>query len=194
VLENREFNRIGGARPLTADVRVIAAASRDLRQEVKERRFREDLFYRLNTATLAIPPLRERREDIPLLVQHFLESFSQQFHKPDRMISQEGMSWLGEQPWDGNVRELRNTIERAVAISRRRIIALHDLQPRKHPRSAPVAAPEPSPQAMQSLDEVEREQIRRVLEMTGGNRERAARALGLSRSTLYRRLAELGIQ
>ncbi len=194
VLENREFTRIGATRSMTADVRVIAAASRDLKEEVKEKRFREDLLYRLNTATLIIPPLRERREDIPLLVEHFLDGFSRQFQVPPRMIAREAMSRLTEQPWEGNVRELRNVIERAVALSRRPVITTRELRLESQtPKDSPTR-PELDSAALVSLDEIERNQIRRVLQMTGGNRERAAKALGLSRSTLYRRLAELGIQ
>ena len=194
VLENREFTRIGATRPMAADVRVIAAASRDLKDEVKAKAFREDLFYRLNTATLTIPSLRERREDIPLLVEHFLRTFSRQFQISPRLIAREAMSRLMEQPWEGNVRELRNVIERAVTLSRRRVITNRDLRLGLPPPKGIHASPELDTAALVSLDEIERSQIRRVLQMTGGNRERAAKALGLSRSTLYRRLAELGIQ
>ncbi|MGH7860254.1 MAG: sigma-54 interaction domain-containing protein [Candidatus Binatia bacterium] len=192
VLENREFTRLGATRGMKADVRVIGAANRDLREEVKEKRFREDLFYRLNTATLAIPPLRERREDIPLLVEHFLAHFSNQFRKPTRLISRDAMNRLMQHPWEGNVRELRNVIERAVAVSRRRVVTRRELflTPAE---KAPAPKPELEPAELISLDELERNQIRRVLGMTGGNRERAAKALGLSRSTLYRRLSELGL-
>ncbi|MGH7822196.1 MAG: helix-turn-helix domain-containing protein, partial [Candidatus Binatia bacterium] len=144
------------------------------------------------TATLTIPPLRERREDIPLLVEHFLAHFSKQFRKPTRLISRDAMNRLMQHPWEGNVRELRNVIERAVAVSRRRVITARELLPSLPSKPAP---PQPALEGAEliSLDELERNQIRRVLEMTGGNRERAAKALGLSRSTLYRRLAELGL-
>lgn len=194
VLENREFTRIGATRPMAADVRVIAAASRDLKEEVKAKAFREDLFYRLNTATLTIPSLRERREDIPLLVEHFLRAFSRQFQISPRLIAREAMSRLTEQPWEGNVRELRNVIERAVTLSRHRVITNRDLRLGSPTPKGVSSSPELDTAALVSLDEIERSQIRRVLQMTGGNRERAAKALGLSRSTLYRRLAELGIQ
>ena len=192
ILENREFSRLGSGRPIKTDVRVIAAANRDLKEEVREKRFREDLFYRMNTATLTIPPLRERREDIPLLVEHFLAVFSKQFGKPVRMISREAMSFLMAHPWEGNVRELRNLVERAVAVSRRRVLTRRDLR-LPAPRRASGDAPELAPAELISLDELERRQIRKVLEMTGGNREQAARALGVSRSTLYRRLSDLGL-
>jgi DNA-binding NtrC family response regulator len=192
VLENREFTRLGATRPMKTDVRVIAAANRDLREAVGEKRFREDLFYRMNTATLTIPPLRERREDIPLLVEHFLAYFSKHFRKPTRLISRDAMNRLMAHPWEGNVRELRNAIERAVAVSRHRVITHRDLTLDPPARPSPYR-PELAPAELISLDELERNQIRRVLELTGGNRERAAKALGLSRSTLYRRLAELGL-
>jgi len=192
VLENREFTRLGSTRMQKADVRIIAAANRDLRDEVRDKRFREDLFYRLNTALLTIPPLRERREDLPLLVEHFLAYFSRHFAKPARVISREAMAWIMSHPWEGNVRELRNTVERAVAVSRRRVISKQELRVPGAARPAAAPTGELAPAELISLDELERRQIRRVLEMTGGNRERAAKALGLSRSTLYRRLSELG--
>jgi DNA-binding NtrC family response regulator len=193
VLENREFSRLGSTRTIAADVRVIAATNRSLREEVKEKRFREDLYYRLNTATLAIPPLRERREDIPILVAHFLRHFSKRFGKPNRLIARDALNRLVRHPWEGNVRELRNVIERAVAIARRPVITFRELRLAAPAERKPAPSPALAAAELVSLDELERAQIRRVLEMTGGNRERAARALGLSRSTLYRRLSELGL-
>jgi two-component system response regulator HydG len=190
VLENREFARLGSTRIQKADVRIVCATNRDLFEEVRAKRFREDLYYRLNTAVLTIPPLRERREDIPLLVEHFLVRFSQRFGKPTRFVSREAMNWIMSHPWEGNVRELRNTLERAVAVSRRTVITQRELRLEAGSR-AKSAPPDYGPAELISLDELERRQIRRVLEMMGGNRERAARALGMSRSTLYRRLAEL---
>jgi len=140
-------------------------------------------------ATLTIPPLSARREDIPILVDHFVRHFCARWGLPARVANRDVMACLADAPWPGNVRELRNTIQHGVAVSQRRVITRRDLPPRF---SAATTDKSETAQFM-SLEEVERNQIRRVLALTGQDRQAAARILGLSRSTLYRRLAELRI-
>ncbi|BDG59888.1 sigma-54 interaction domain-containing protein [Caldinitratiruptor microaerophilus] len=185
VLEERAVVRVGSRTPVPVDVRVIAATNRNLEQEVRRGRFRLDLFFRLNVIHIVLPPLRERREDIPLLVRHFLAGFA----PPGALPSEPGpevAAALAARDWPGNVRELRNVVERAVLLG----------GPNPSPddfRLALGAGPGagPSPEAGQR--ESERERLRAVLEATGGNRVRAAALLGIARSTLYRRMSRLGL-
>jgi DNA-binding NtrC family response regulator len=180
VLETRTFRRIGGTRDIKIDVRVIAATNRDLAECVKKGTFREDLYYRLNVMPLKILPLRDRPEDIPLLVEHFLEEFSKNMNKRFRPIDSETMNLLCSYHWPGNVRELRNVLERAAILSTGGIIRIPELL---QPGISPVEKTEPL-----SLKEVERLHIKKVLEFTGKNRTKAAQILGISRSTLNEKI------
>jgi two-component system response regulator AtoC len=188
VLEARRFQRIGGNENIDVDVRIIAATNRDLRKAVQENRFREDLFYRLNVIPITIPPLRERREDIPLLVEHFVERLAVEMKKPIDGVSPEAMSALMEHDWPGNVRELRNILERGAVVSSGPVIQLADLG---LPSRSDVS---PRPGTLASLEEVERRHVSAVLAHTGGNVSQSARILGIDRVTLYNKMRKWGLR
>lgn len=193
-LQEREFERIGDSHTIKVDVRVIAATNSDLSRMVADGQFRQDLYYRLNVIPVQIPPLRERKEDIPLLVQHFLEKYSA---AASLTVSQEAMRRLMSYPWPGNIRQLENAVERAVAFSGGRPqIDLMDLPPElihsePTPVSASVALPEDGLDLAVFVASIERDLIERSLERTGGNKGRAARLLNLKRTTLVEKLKRL---
>ena len=199
VLQEREFERIGDDRPIRIDVRIIAATNADLVQMVREGGFREDLYYRLNVIPIFLPPLRERREDIPLLVGHFLEAFSrQQGRSREVTATQAAMRRMMAYGWPGNIRQLENAIERALTLSRTRAwIDVGDLPPElqeaslSEPAALP-AIPEDGFDMAAYIAGIERELIRRALDDSGGNRQQAARRLGLKRTTLVEKLRRLG--
>jgi formate hydrogenlyase transcriptional activator len=188
VLQEQAFERVGGTRTIGVDVRVVAATHRDLAQMVLEGMFRSDLYYRLNVFPIRLPPLRERPEDIPLLVRHFAQQHAQHLHKPIHTIPAEALEALTRYPWPGNVRELQNVIERAVILA-------HDgvLRPVLPTWQQPLQR---SPAGSSTLADVQRDYILRVLRDTsgviGGQRGAAAR-LGLKRTTLLSRMERLGI-
>jgi DNA-binding NtrC family response regulator len=186
VLEEKEFTRVGGNELIKVDVRLVSATNRDLQAAIKSGQFREDLYYRLNVVTIDLPPLRERKEDIPLLAEHFLKRFSAENQKSVTGFSGEMMDFLVKYPWPGNVRELENTIERAVILAKTPEIQLADLLQRNSPLVEQV-------NKGQSLQDVEREHILSVLDETGGNLAKAARILGISRATLYNKSRAYGI-
>ncbi len=196
VLQEREFCRVGGDRPVRADVRVIAATSRDLRAAVREGQFREDLFYRLHVVPVGLPPLRERREDVPLLLDHFFQTVAAAAGREPPRLTREARRALLEYPYPGNVRELANLVERLVVLCGERV-GWEDL-PEEVRRS--VRGPLPGagvlgelPEGGVPLREVEKELIAKTLRQTGGNKQAAARRLGITRRLLYLRLAEYGI-
>jgi two-component system, NtrC family, response regulator AtoC len=185
VLEERRFDRLGGNETVQVDVRVIAATNRNLKRAVEEGRFREELYYRLHVIPITLPPLRERREDIPLLVEHFLERLTVEMNRHIDGVSAEAMRVLMAYAWPGNVRELRNVLERAVVIATGSTLRPSDL--------GLVSAPsEPAENGngteMPSLEEVERRHIAEVLRRTGSNVTQAARVLGIDRVTLYNKI------
>ena len=184
VLQEREFVRLGGTRPVKADVRVIAATNRDLREAVAKGEFRDDLYYRLNVFDIHLPPLRQRREDIPGLAADLLREFT---HNAGRVldITPDGMDALLEYDWPGNVRELRNVIERATIVCEDGSIRREDLSL----RSAPPAQVDST-----DLDVLERRMIARVMQETHGNKVQASRRLGISRMQLYSRLRKFGLE
>ncbi|MBW1803630.1 MAG: sigma-54-dependent Fis family transcriptional regulator [Deltaproteobacteria bacterium] len=186
VLEDRVFYRVGGTQPIEADFRVIAATNRNLEEAIKEGKFREDLFYRLNVISFAMPPLRDRKDDIPLLAEHFLRRFSQETNKPVDQISREAMDEMMLYEWPGNVRELENAIERAVVVGKERRIMPGDL---------PIFNPEhiclPS---NDSLKEVEKNHIAQILGDNQWNISRSAEILGIDRSTLYSKIKRYNIE
>jgi DNA-binding NtrC family response regulator len=188
-LEEGSFRRVGSTRDRSADVRVIAATNRNLAEDVGAGRFRADLFYRLNVISLHVPPLRQRREDIPVLIEHFLSLYRERFARPALDLSTEARRRLADYKWPGNVRELRNALERAVALSATDLIEAEQVLPSQAAR-ADGAQPGADAVAPSTLEELERQHILRVLEETGGNRERAAAVLGISSRTLYRKLRE----
>jgi transcriptional regulator with PAS, ATPase and Fis domain len=199
-LEQGRFRRVGSTRDQNADVRVIAATNRNLPEEVERQRFRADLFYRLNVVSLHVPPLRDRPEDIPALMEYFLDIYRKRFVRPRLDLSEEVRRRLFAYSWPGNVRELRNCLERAAAISQSDTIEVSQI-PFLNSESSPVvvsssaqavsAAPQTVPV---TLEELEREHILRVLNESDGNRERTAAILGISSRTLYRKLREYETQ
>jgi two-component system response regulator HydG len=193
VLQEKEFEPLGSTRTIKADVRVIAASNKDLEREVKEGRFREDLFYRLNVVPVSLPPLRERKEDIPALAAHFFAVYRDKNHKELRDISGKAMDLLIRYDWPGNIRELENCLERAVILARGEIIAPADL-----PLPIQALSRDREIQGLNlpsgiSLQEVEKALILKTLDDTGGNRSRAAEILGINRRTLQNKLKEYGI-
>jgi DNA-binding NtrC family response regulator len=192
-LEEGRFRRVGATRDREADVRVIAATNRNLVEDVTAGRFRADLFYRLNVISLHVPPLRQRREDIPALSEHFLAIFRERFNRPALDLSDEARQRLGAYDWPGNVRELRNALERAAALAAAGSEQLEADQ--LLTSDTPPSAGDKSDIAHATpltLDQIERQHILRVLEEQAGNRERAAAVLGISARTLYRKLREYG--
>ena len=186
VLQEGVFERVGSSRSQRVDVRILAATNADVRAEVAAGRFREDLFFRLNTVEIHLPPLRERRDDIPLLAGHFLNQFAARYRRPVSGFSPDGMRALLAYAWPGNVRELAHAIERATLLAEGETVSAADL----NFRSATDAAPKLDEM---SLEEVERALITKALARHEGNVSLAAQALGLSRSALYRRLQRHGL-
>jgi two-component system response regulator HydG len=189
VLQEREFTRVGGDALLRVDVRVIAATNRHLPELIADRRFREDLYYRLNVVALRVPPLRERREDIPLLAQHFLQRFAEKNHKAVTGFSPQAMDRLIRGEWPGNVRELMNAVERAIVLARADYLTEDDF-----PAIGPtVACPAPAEGSGRPLSEVEKDVILATLAAAGGNKSEAARRLGITRRTLHKKLKGYGV-
>jgi transcriptional regulator with PAS, ATPase and Fis domain len=192
VLQEMRFERVGGEETIGTDVRVIAATNRDLKQMVAEGKFQEDLFYRLNVIPIHVPPLRERREDIPVLVEHFVEKHRQRTGKPIERVQPDAVQALQRYEWPGNVRELENTIERAVVLATGPILTAASLT-MIGAASAPATGL-PSPRLHQNLEWVERETIRRALEQSGGVKKDAAELMGISQRALsyYLKKFQLG--
>jgi two-component system response regulator HydG len=194
VLQEKEIQRVGGEEVLRVDVRVMAATNRDLKAEIEGGRFREDLYYRLNVVTLAVPALRERREDIPLLAQHFLDSFAEKNRKQIKGFTPQAMDRLVRYHWPGNVRELMNAVERGVILCRGDYVAEMDF-----PLSvSDVSASEQEPAREElladlPLEEVEKVTILKTLESAGGNKSETARRLGITRRTLHKKLKKYGV-
>ena len=186
VLEEKRFQRVGGNQYLTSDFRLISATHRDLAELIRQDRFRQDFFYRINVLSIAIPPLRERSEDILPLAEHFLAYFAAQTGKATPSLDPRAQRALLAYPWPGNVRELRNVIERAVIVSQGATLGLDKLT-----FLAPTPEAEP---ASRSLAEVELAHIRRVLEAQGGSVGQAAEILGIDRSTLSRKIKKAGLR
>lgn len=184
VLDSGELRRVGGTRSFKVDVRILASTNKDLTQEIKAGRFREDLYYRLNVISLSLPPLRERKEDIPLLIEYFLEKFRLPGRKV-KALSEEALALLVDYAWPGNVRELANTIERLVILSKGEVISLDDLPLNIRSSEKPLRDEGPS---SLSLSEVERLHLRKVLAQTKGRKAEAARLLGIDVKTLNRKL------
>lgn len=191
VIQNKELTPVGDTRVISVDVRVIAATNADLMQRVKDGRFREDLFYRLNVIELRVPSLRERKDDIPLLIKHYLKMFADEAGKTITDIDYEAMKAMLAYDWPGNVRELRNTLERAVVLAEGEIITLHDLPDKFSALDLEGIA---TSSLRQALDDYERDYIRRGLAESKGNKEATAARLGIDLATLYRKLKKLRIE
>jgi len=190
-LQEREFDRVGGTKQIHVDVRIIAATNRDLAAAVKEGHFREDLYHRLNVVPIGLPPLRERKEDIPALAHYFLDRSAQETKKKFRGISEEALEKLCAYEWSGNVRELANVIERAVVLGQGPNVTSQDLPPRIVAGRSEMSSEGISYRA--AIDVYRRQLIMRALAQTQGNRAAAARALGLHEKYLLRLLKALGI-
>ena len=189
VLQDMQVRPVGSTKAYAIDVRVIAATNRNLERAMNDGSFRQDLFYRLNVIRITLPPLRERREDVPALVNHFLRQFNRRFRRDVRGITPDALAALTAYDFPGNVRELENLIERAFALGAREQIALADLPSLT---TRPSGASSISTRTLPTLAEVEQELILKALAMLNNDKEESARALGISRRTIYRRLKEYG--
>ncbi len=192
-LQERVIRRVGGHENIEVDVRVIAATNQDIAEAVRKGEFREDLYYRLNVVHIFLPDLRERREDIPLLIEHFLKRYAKEHHQEVRYFSNEAMRLLLGYDWPGNVRELQNAVEHALAIGIGPTLTIADLPPHISGIVDRISVAEPVGEA-RTLAEVERRHILRTLEETGGNHARAAEILGIDRRTLYRKLEKYKLE
>jgi DNA-binding NtrC family response regulator len=191
VLQEHKFERVGGEETIEVDVRIVAATNRDLKREIAEGRFREDLYYRLNVVNIHVPPLRERRDDIPLLAMAALREFAEENGKKLEGFDPKARQALYSYPWPGNVRELRNCVESAVVMARSPLVGAEDLPPnvRSSGEERDIRIP-----AGSSLEEVEKLLIRETLVAQGGNKSRTAEVLGIGRKTLYQKIEEYGIE
>ncbi len=186
VLEERKFRRLGGRAEVEVDVRVLCASNRDLKEEIRRGRFREDLFFRLGVFSIQLPPLKERREDVPPLVHHFIEKFNAETGKRVQGVTPAAMEVLQGYAWPGNIRELRNTVERAMILADGDVLTEEHLPPEMQP-DGPEAAALRLPLGL-ALDEVEKDYILATLQRNGGNKARTAELLGISEKTLYNKL------
>lgn len=193
VIQEKEFTPLGTNRPIKVDVRIIAATNRDLDAEVRKGTFREDLFYRLNVVPIHLPPLRERREDIPLLIEHFIATFSTEYKVEPKKVRPEALEQLVMYPWPGNIRELQNVIERMFALSRSNEITLADLP-------GPISGFEEQPVnfhelvELPTLEDMEKSLIAAALRKSHGNKNEAARLLAIDRQRLYRKIDKYGLE
>ena len=191
VLQERQFERVGGEETINVDVRIISATNLDLKSEVEKGNFREDLYYRLNVVQINVPPLRERKEDIPLFVSKFLTVFSKENNKIIKDITTKATTCLYNYEWPGNVRELRNVIESAVVLCKSNVIDIDDLHP--HIRTDDNEGKSLKIELPCSMKEIEKKAIMSTLKMTNGNKSKAAEILELNRKTLHNKIAEYEI-
>ena len=193
MLETRSFERVGGTETIKVDVRLVAATNRDLRKMVSEGTFREDLFYRLSVVNLELPPLRDRKSDIPGLIHSFIAEFARENERDVTGIAPDALAELVAYPWPGNIRELRNCIECMVVLAREKILRKSDIPEaiRNHENPVPPGSAVPAPEPeIETFENSERKLIEKALAECNGNRTQAAKLLGISRRTLHRRLAE----
>jgi two-component system response regulator HydG len=193
VLQQREVIPVGATDPVAIDVRLVAATNRDLEEEVRRGAFRGDLYYRLNVIAIHLPPLRERRDDIPLLADHFLRGAAAQRGEPAKTLAPAALDALAAYQWPGNVRELENAIERAVILTPGDVVSPSALPERITARKVEPLVAERTP-ASPTLEAIERAYVLWVLQNEGGNKSRAAEVLGIDPSTLYRKLARYGVE
>jgi transcriptional regulator with PAS, ATPase and Fis domain len=191
VIQEREITRIGSSKPIKVDVRILAATNEDLAEAVRNGKFREDLFYRLSVVPIHLPSLRERKEDIPLLVEHFLRKYNKKAKKNIEGVSPRAIKALTEYGWPGNIRELENTIERAVVLSKSNGIDMEDLM--YHGISASTGLAGSVGGKYRTLEEIEKEYIKSVLQAQFGNKSRAASVLGIDRKTLWAKIKKYKI-
>jgi DNA-binding NtrC family response regulator len=187
VVQEQQVTRVGGVRPIDIDVRFVVATNRNLERMVAEGRFRHDLYHRLNVVKISVPPLRERANDIPMLVQNFVDELAQRYHRDVTGFDAESMKALCEYEWPGNVRELRNLVERHIALADKPLMHLEGLPV---PVELHGSEDDGIDSGMPSIDELERRYILKVLEHFRGNREQTAKTLGINKSTLWRKLQQ----
>jgi two-component system nitrogen regulation response regulator NtrX len=199
ILQERKFERVGGNRTIEVDVRVIAATNKDLEKQIREGHFRQDLYYRLNVLPFHVPPLRERREDIPLLAKHFLAFFCSKESRETKSLEQDALEALAAYNWPGNIRELKNIVERLVIMTPHRSISLADLppgiqqaEPRNHEGKAYI--PDSGVSLKQAREDFEKEFILQKLQENDGNISRTAEAIDMERSNLHRKIKSYGIE
>ena len=190
VLQESEFERVGGSKPIQVDVRVITSTNRDLAMRVSDGKFREDLYYRLRVIPIHVPPLRERRDDIVLMAQHFVATFSERYQGTPRTISDEGMKYLETQEWKGNVRELLHAVERAVVLSTTAALEPTDF----HVSESTTAEDQHGDELSDFVEKQTREHVISVLERSQWRKKKAADRLGIDRATLYRMLKKYSIE
>jgi len=193
-LEEKEIRRLGGMKIIKVDVRIISATNVDLKQAVQEGRFRQDLYYRLNVVPIYIPPLRERREDIPLLVDYFLKAYNQAFRKRIEGLTKEALEYLMDYDWPGNIRELKNIIERLVALKDEGIIMPKDLPFDIFVKSSFKKGFQAEGGLKKASKDFERQYIEAVLEKAGGNQVKTAKMLGIHRNALFNKMKSLGLK
>jgi DNA-binding NtrC family response regulator len=192
VLESRCITAIGGNREVAVDVRLVASTNRDLQKLISEAKFRDDLFYRLNVVHIKLPPLRERREDIPLLVRAFIDELAPENNRPVRDITPAALTHLQTYDWPGNVRQLRNLLESVIVTATREVIDIQDL-PEPIRQAHPTASVQALVTAGLTMEQLEKEAIRAALQQTQGNRSEASERLGISVRTLHRKIKEYGL-
>ena len=188
VLQERAFERVGGTETIQVDVRILAATNRNLEEALKQNRLREDLYFRLNVVPIRVPPLRERRKDVPLLARRFAQQFAQRHEKPVEGLAEEALDLLGRYAWPGNVRELEHAVERAVLVADG-----PTLRPEHFTLDFVAAASSAPDDALLTLEELEREYIRRILWKVRGHKGRAAQILGINRKTLLEKRKRYGL-
>jgi transcriptional regulator with PAS, ATPase and Fis domain len=186
IIETKKFSRVGGNEVIYSDFRVIAATNEALEERVKEGKFREDLYYRLNVFTLFIPPLRERKKDLAPLAYHFLKKFTSAMNKNITKISDDAMDFILNYEWHGNVRELENAIERAVVVGKGNKIELNDLPFTKNNIDSDTG--------VLSLSDIEKKHIEKILHLNNWNINRSAEILGIERATLYSKISKYGLK
>lgn len=190
VIQEQQFERIGGKETIKVDVRIIAATNKNLLEEIKRGRFREDLYYRLNVVEIRIPPLRDRMEDMAPLVGYFLGEFTRKYNKPGLTMSDEAMRVLSAYDWPGNIRELKNVIERSIVLSRGTVIEPEDFPEKIRQQYSSFPDTQMHEEQIMTLEEMERMYVRKVLEYTGGNKLQAARLLKIDPKTLRTKLSD----
>jgi two-component system response regulator HydG len=194
VLQEREFERVGGTTTIKVDVRLVTSTNKDLKEEIKKGTFREDLYYRLHIIPLTVPPLRERLEDLPLLVEHFLRKLAVRTRKQIERVTPEAMKRLAAYPWPGNIRELENVIEQTMVLCEADVVDAHDLPNFLGAEGGPLLKPQLGAKPLpELLDDIERELITEAFRKSGGVKTETARMLGIKTSALYYKLEKYGL-
>jgi len=193
VLQDRTYEVLGDSHSRNLDIRVVCATNRNLQEMVAEGKFREDLYYRINLITVKLPPLRERAQDVPRLVQHFVNSLKKTYHKQELQVSQAALKWLRDLPLPGNIRELKNLVERTVLVSGKSLLGVEDFEAQQHGGIRKLNEKQLPSVGTMTLDELEASMIKKSMAHYENNVSKVAKALGVSRGALYRRLEKYNI-